>query len=289
MRLEVLRQLKDDSKPIAVFNDGKRRFIEITDKPKGTSGAEKLAEQDIGQILKSNDTAKIIKLLEDKLVQSRYLDEDEKIFTLTDDDKPKSVMFMPDFSKERELLYVFGPSGSGKSTLAKKYAKEFKLGRPDYTIFLLSKISDDESLDGIEFTHIPLEEDVLRDLEPKSFQDSLVIFDDTDTPSNKAVTKLVDGIKDEIAQEGRHYNVSAIYTTHQALGYNRTRIILNECQKYIIFPQSSGQKQMKSMFTTYGGLENNKFLQIKKEPSRWCMLNINYPNYLVYDNKVELL
>lgn len=291
MRLEIVPKLTENSKPIAVFSDGKRKFIQITEEPKKADEIKGMNESEIKNILEnqSPDINKLISALEERLTQAKYLEDDDRVFRLSDNDIAKSVMFMPEFGKERELIYIFGPSGSGKSYLTKKYVKEYKLLHPRNNVYLVSKIEGDESFDGMEYIQIPLKLDILRSLETKSFQDSLVIFDDSDTISDKTVRGHVDNLKDLIAQEGRHYNTSCIITTHMATNYQKTRILLNECQKFVIFPQASGKKQMRNMFVTYGGITSKKFEAIVQEPSRWCMLNNTYPNYLVFENKVELL
>jgi hypothetical protein len=288
MRLRILKNLDAASNPIAVFEDDHkiRRFIEYSEIDEPTVGdLDTLSGDEIKRLLKTTDVCKLLKTLEDKLMEDRYISENRKIVRLNN----KSMMFMPDFKKERELLYIYGPSGSGKSFLTSKYCKEFKLVKPDYEIFLISVVKDDPSLD-FNYIHIPLVHDIIVNIDLESLRNSLVIFDDTDTPNDKAMSRLINSLKDDIAQTGRHYNISAIITTHMACNYNKTRVLLSECQKYIIFPSSSGGKQMKNMFCTYGGISPKKFdLEIKKVPSRWCMLNTSYPNYLIYDNMVELL
>ena len=118
---------------------------------------------------------------------------------------------------------------------------------------------------------------------------NIISKNDTETPNDKAVMKLIDNLKDLISMEGRHYNITMIITTHQACNYNRTRLILNECQKYVIFPQGNGKKQMENMFCKYGGLTKNQFMQVLQLKSRWCMLNTSYPNYIVYETGLALM
>lgn len=290
-RLNVVKSLNEDSQPIAYYYNGNERyFVEITNKATINTELSKLDNESLKKILKDDvrNIPAIINLLQEKLLNDGNISDEGKKFELNINDTPESVMFLPDIKKEREMVYMFGPSGSGKSYLTKLYAIEYNKFYPDNEIFVISRIKDDPSFEGMVYTHIPINKDILSSVDVDTFSNSLVIFDDTET-SDKPTNKIMDGIKDLIAQEGRHYNVSMIITTHMACNYNRTRIILNECQKYVIFPQSNGQKQMQNMFCTYGGLSKEKFISIKKSISRWCMLNISYPNYLVYMNKIELL
>lgn len=271
--------------PISVFKENDiRRFVKITEnsiieKYKNMSGDE------LKDVMFSGGYNKdIIKTINNIRLTEKYVDEDGKEMYI----KNKTMMFLPDFNKERELIYIFGPSGSGKSFLTSRFVTEFKLGRPDYDVFVFSRLSEDPSLE-FEYTHIAMNEDVLRDIDVESLENSIVIFDDTETPNDKKVSKLIDNLKDLIAQEGRHYNITMIVTTHMACNYNRTRIILNECQKYVIFPKGNGKKQMENMFCSYGGLSKHQFELVKNLDTRWCMLNTSYPNYLVYETGIQLL
>ena len=101
--------------------------------------------------------------------------------------------------------------------------------------------------------------------------------------------KLVDSIKDDIAQRGRHHNISAIFTTHMACNFMRTRILLSECDKFVIFPGAGGAKQQEYMIVNYGGMPKSFFNNIKNYKSRWLMFNVRYPNYIVHQSGVEVL
>lgn len=229
---------------------------------------------------------KLLDFVENVNYDKRFLNNNNTEFRTN----KNNVMFLPDFSKEREMLYIFGPSGSGKSWLTRNYAMEFKARRPNYDIFLFSKIEDDPSLVGLDFTPIDVnDEELLSSISLDTLKDSLVILDDTESLESRECEKLLWCIKNQIAQEGRHYNISCIITTHQALQYNKTRLLLNECSKYVIFPQSGGQRQAQNMFTLYGGLSREEFSRIKKIPSRWVMLSVTYPNYIVYENGMKLI
>jgi DNA helicase HerA-like ATPase len=110
-----------------------------------------------------------------------------------------SLNVNPDPEK-RFIYYIAGASGSGKSYIAKhiaeQYQKQFK-GRP---VYLVSKLKEDETLDGMEDRPARLNIDKLmanpmKDLEP--LRESLVIFDDYDTLQGKeakAVQTLIDDI-----------------------------------------------------------------------------------------------
>jgi energy-coupling factor transporter ATP-binding protein EcfA2 len=201
----------------------------------------------------------------------------------------KDVMFMPTLDKERELIYVFGPSGSGKSYLSKMYAILYKKFNKGNDVFVLSHVKNDPSFEGMKYQHIPIDKEILDNTDLDTFKDSLVIFDDTDTPKDKEMQKIIDSLKDDIAQRGRHHNISAIFTTHMACNFMRTRVLLSECDKFVIFPGSGGNKQQEYMVCNYGGMPKSFFNNLKSYKSRWLMFNVRYPNYVVHQSGVELL
>jgi len=283
MRIECISEISKNDKPIAVFEEnGVRRFVGLTEDDLPTK-YKNMTGEELKELMFNGTNKDIVKSINNIRLTDKYVDDDgTKLYM-----KNKSLMFLPDFSKERELIYIFGPSGSGKSFLTNRYVKEFKLGRPDYDVFLFTRLEDDPSLE-FKFTKIKLEAEVLENIDVESLENSIVIFDDTETPNDKSVSKLVDNLKDLIAQEGRHFNITMIVTTHMACNYNRTRIILNECQKYVIFPRGNGVKQMTNMFCDYGGMSKHQFETVRKLDTRWCMLNTSYPNYIVYQSGIML-
>lgn len=201
----------------------------------------------------------------------------------------KDVMFMPTLTKERELIYIFGPSGSGKSYLTKMYAILYKKMKKGNDVFLLSHVQNDPSFEGMIYNHIPIEKEILDNLDLETFKDSLVIFDDTDCPKDKEMQRTIDSLKDDIAQRGRHHNISAIFTTHMACNFMRTRVLLAECDKFVIFPGAGGTKQQEYMVCNYGGMPKAFFNGLKEYRSRWMMFNVRYPNYIVHQSGVEIL
>ena len=74
-----------------------------------------------------------------------------------------------------------------------------------------------------------------EDITAKDFQDSLVIFDDTDCITDKYMKFKVNGILNSLLETGRHFNSSVVYTSHAACNGNDTKKILNECHSILCF------------------------------------------------------
>lgn len=286
MELEVVKKIKNESGVIAVFNDN-NSFIKLSsvtdhiviDKLKKMDGDE-LKHAILSGNIKKSDIKKIMKSNK----KNKYISLNKKSFNYYIND----VMFMPNLDIERECVYIFGSSGSGKSTLCYKYGMLYKKYKKN-DIFLFSLVDNDNSLSGLTYIHVPLDEQVIDNIDLSSFENSLVIFDDTDLPNDKILEKKIDSLKNNIAQRGRHFKISAIFTTHIAANFNRTKLLLSECHKFVIFPGAGGVVQQKRMFITHGGMNPTVFESLKDLQSRWVMFNIRYPNYIVYNNGVKLL
>lgn len=288
MELVLSRNLPKNKDVIATFSDN-TRYVYYQES-KEDELMKKLKKMDPAKIKKmitegDLDKEEILNLLESNDKANKYLSDNKKTFEY----REKDVMVMPTITKERELIYVFGVSGSGKSYFTKMYAKLYKKVNKKNEIFVISCVKNDPSFEGMKYTHIPLDMEILEKIDLETFQDSLVIFDDCDTPKDKPMMKLIDSMKDDIAQRGRHHNVSAIFTTHMACNFLRTRVLLSECDKFVIFPGSGGIKQQEYMVVNYGGMDKSFFKTIKDLKSRWICFNVRYPNYIVYQNGVKLL
>lgn len=189
-----------------------------------------------------------------------------------------------------EKLYISGVSGSGKSTYSGKYIKEFKKLFKDDEIFIFSSVGKDEAFDKYHPVRIPIDEDLINDpLTIQDFENSLTIFDDTDTIRNKVYRDIVNDIKAEIIEIGRHYKARCLITSHLISNFHSTRQILNECTSITFFPRASGTYHIKNYLKTHAGLDKNQISRILKISSRWITIYRIYPSYLVWENGISIL
>jgi len=189
-----------------------------------------------------------------------------------------------------EKLYISGVSGSGKSTYTGKYIKEFKKIFKNDEIFVFSSVSQDEAFDKYNPIRIPIDEDLINDpLSIQDFENSLTIFDDTDTIRNKIYRNIVNGIKAEQIEIGRHYNARCIITSHMISNFHSTRQILNEATSITFFPKSSGTYHIKNYLKSYAGLDKGQISRILKLPSRWITIYRTFPSYIVWEHGLSIL
>ena len=189
-----------------------------------------------------------------------------------------------------EKLYISGVSGSGKSTYTGKYIKQFKNMFKEDPLYIFSSVAQDEALDKHDPIRIPLDNELIDDpLQIDDFNNSLTVFDDTDTIRNKPLKKIVNDIKAEMIEIGRHHNARMIVTSHILSNYKDTRQILNECTSITFFPRASGPYHIKRFLKVYAGLSNEKIEKILELPSRWVTLYKCYPSYLVWEKGICLV
>lgn len=201
------------------------------------------------------------------------------------------VVQNPDNSK-RFIHYISGPSGSGKSYWIKNLCQNMLNINPKYPIFLISALSQDETLDQVhQIKRILLDEKWIED--PITINDlphdCMVIFDDCDVIHNKKIKEEVYKLLDQILETGRHFNISCCVVSHLTTNGKETRRMLNECHTITIYPNSGSFKGIHYLLKNYVGLDNKAIDKIKNIKSRWITIYKHYPQLLVSENEISLL
>ena len=207
---------------------------------------------------------------------------------------PPSSMFALHPSKDpkkREIYYIAGASGSGKSHIAKRLAEQYQKQFPDRDLYLVSKLAEDETLDGMKTPPIRLNveklvETPMKDLEP--LRDSMIIFDDYDAFTGKD-SKAVQQLIDDIATMGRHTNTTMLCLSHYLSNYKKTRLMLTESHFFVLYPQSTGSQALNYLLKTYLGMDRADIEKLKSTGSRWVCIHKNAPQYVITENTAWLL
>ena len=193
-------------------------------------------------------------------------------------------------AKTRDVYYVCGPSGSGKSYIAKTLAMEYHTHFPDRSIYLISKLLEDSTLDKLKYLirvdPAKLVEDPITDLAP--LKNSLVIFDDIEN-FDKATDKVLQNLINSIASTGRHENVSMIYITHLLSDYKRTRLLLQEATRFVLYPKSTGGHALNYLLQNYLGMAKEEVAALRKGDSRWVCVSRQYPNWVVTEHSARIM
>jgi adenosyl cobinamide kinase/adenosyl cobinamide phosphate guanylyltransferase len=208
-------------------------------------------------------------------------------------EKDETFSPMPDTSKNRGVLFIFGQSGSGKSWYVQLYAQNYKKIYPKNSIYVFSTLdSDKEGLDKIRgLKRIQLNQEFRDDemIPIEEFKDSLVIFDDVDNISDKLLKKKVWAYMNNMLQIGRHHKISMAITFHVSAAGNDTKMIINEATSITWFGATVGGRNLKYMLDSYLGLDKEQIKKIKKLNSRWTTVVKTYPKVILSEKDCYIL
>lgn len=189
--------------------------------------------------------------------------------------------------KEREVYHIAGMSGSGKSTVTREIIKSYHKLYPKNRILFLSNKLEDPAIDDLKYViRLQLNDELVNDpLDLREIKNTLVIYDDVEYVKNKDLKNELDRLRDMILQQGRSSHISFVYITHLLNDYKNTRIILNECDKSIIFPKYTSAYSLKYLLEKYYGLDKETIKKLRTLDSRWvCIQKI--PPCIIYDKGV---
>lgn len=191
---------------------------------------------------------------------------------------------------KREVIYICGKSGSGKSTACGEYIYCFNKKFPDADVIVISTVQDDPALEGLDILKADL--NCFKD-DPITIQDlednSLIVFDDIDTIKDKEIKDNVVTLMNQILETGRHRNIYCLITNHLINDYKKTRTIINELTKIILFPCGSSQGNIDYFLDKYLGFTKDQRQEIKKLKSRYIIISNTVPQYVMCSNKIYLL
>ncbi len=220
-----------------------------------------------------------------------------KFLCLTDDKADKMINLSPDLmfqllppvnEKDRSIWYIAGASGSGKSYQAKIIISNYHKLFPERPIFLISKLTSDETLDSLKYIQrVDMLEFCQQPFDINETEPSLIIFDDFETLEKHQLQVVLDAIND-ISIMGRHKQISMIYISHHLTNYKQTRLILNESHNIIIFPQNTSFHQLKYLLQNYGNMDKDQVKHLRKL-GRWACVYTQFPNYVISQSSAYLL
>ena len=206
------------------------------------------------------------------------------VIRLPDESK---FQIVPDWTKERDILYITGASGSGKTTFTAGYIKEYKKTYKKNEIYVFSALKEDETLDKLGIKRVKVDKNLIDDpLTIDDFKDSLVIFDDIDVIGDKKLREAVYKILNSILETGRHTKTSCVNTNHLPTAKNETRRILNEAHAIVYFPHSGSVRGINYLLTDYVGITKEDIQVIKGMKSRWCCIYKNYPQIAMTERQL---
>lgn len=205
--------------------------------------------------------------------------------------------------KQNNRVNIMGKSGSGKTTLVGKMLDTMlskRHGDQDKEIVIISGVDSDDPLDKPRGPkdkkkspeRIDIYDPSFADLTEKDFENSIVVLDDIENLTNKAVSKAVLNLRNSLLEKGRHSNTDIISISHNALGGSLTRFVHSEATGFVVFPAFSQVHQLSTYLKKYAGLSKQaieKIFNIGETKSRWLYVNNLAPMYVIYEHGCYLV
>ena len=189
---------------------------------------------------------------------------------------------------QRDSIFVAGASGSGKSQWTRLYIMNYKAVYPKRSVFIFSSVQEDQAYDDLDVYRVILDDNfTISPPEIESLHQSLCVFDDVDTMSNKDLQKAVLLLQEQILERGRHHEISICSLHHMVAKGHRTRSLLNESNYIVLFPVR-GNNLTRYFLKTYSGLDKANQEKIYSLPSRWVCLQIGYPGFVMHEKGVYI-
>lgn len=201
----------------------------------------------------------------------------------------------------REVLYIVGASGAGKSYYAMMYLKQYHKQYPSRKIYLFTDCKQDPLFDDsdLPITRVALDDTYLESIEDgeafiaDDFEDSIVLFDDTDTIKNKTINKHVYELMRQIMETGRKTNVTCIITSHTMSNRERTRLQLSESTSVTFFPSNHFDEHIRYYLSHKMFLNKITIDRIMNLPSsrgaRWVTCVSGRPSYIFYSGGLFII
>ena len=183
-------------------------------------------------------------------------------------------------------------AGSGKSYCAKQIIEDYIAEHPDGEVYLISKLSKDNTLDSIKPPPVRINIDKLVENPPKDlskFCDTLFVFDDFEGYEPKQL-KVVEQLIKDIAIEGRHHRISMIYITHYLTNYAKSRLILKEAHFFVIFPENEGEYAYLTFMKNHMGFSEDESLSLRERAGKyWVCLHRHAPRFVLTESEAWLI
>lgn len=192
-------------------------------------------------------------------------------------------------TKITERVYISGKSGVGKSSLASMYINEYSNMFPKRQVYLISVHSGESAYQYHDINQIPLNEEFVENTPTlEELSNSLVIFDDADNLSDNKLVKAVKALNDNLISNGRKYNIHVISMSHQLMDYSKTRHLLNEANRVVLFLAGSKYHTQRYL-KVYAGFDKDQIKKIMGLKSRWVCLGLTIPNYYVSEHECGII
>lgn len=200
----------------------------------------------------------------------------------------------------RDVIFVAGSSGAGKTHWISRYAIEFNDIFKTSPIYFISakRLKDEDAYDNVKnIKQIDIkDEEMLKEITEggDSFNFfthksgySLCIFDDAEAMS-KTQEAYINNILDSVLQIGRSKGIYVIVSKHVLNNSSKTKVIINECNKIVLFTNTLSHYAINYFLKNYIGYSKTEIHEVLTTKSRFCIINKLEPKYRMYEHDIIL-
>lgn len=203
----------------------------------------------------------------------------------------KGERFVTKPSEDHEVIFVAGSTGCGKSMWIRAYIIEFMLMFPDRRVILFSRHVNDpayEELESVIVVDMTPENEELFETTVESLEESLVIFDDCDRIMDTSIAKFIKRLISDTIMNGRKMNINCIVTSHIVMDGAKTKEVVSQCNKLVIFPKGGMGNGLQRLFDVYLG-QPQLLSRVMRTKGRWLVIDLHAPKYAISRKEAYLL
>jgi hypothetical protein len=297
----------ENARPIAIHKDGNRAKVLYTTKNMG----ERRSVDNVLDYVKEKTLTSIVKKLTPEMI--KYVENGlrtnttpshpecaiayESILSLIGDKPNREIKEETGkftiYPMRNDILYLIGATGSGKSTSVKNYLIEFRKLYPEVKkIFLFTDNHEpDPALEGLPIKKIKLDMKIVeKPIEPHELKNSVCIFDDVDSISDKKIYNAVTTLKGSVCKQGvSKEGITCIITNHSCTEGLSTKHIIDNSKYIVIYPDSgtSGYEYLFKKKLGFSKEQYDKIMSFRDSHSVW--IHKRAPCSVISENGVFLL
>lgn len=252
----------------------------------------------IEKLIKSNVDPKSFYSDDELLVElykNVYELEKDEICTLIQLKGNETFTIFPDVN-DINRYYIAGQSKSGKSYVVKDILDNYSSEKPKSPVFLISNLDKDDTLDQTKANLAKIDLNTFLDSPPalEEFADendktSMIVFDDYEYNENKKINNCIEVLINSICMRGRHLGggINAIFCPHNLVDSAKSKVMLNECTNYVVFPSRTVKRKLDYLLSEYAGLEPSQIKYVCNVRSRWVCVNRVF-KYAISEYEIKL-